>query len=169
MGTRKRPEQSRHHRSILRTVAIDRATPQPPDLRTHYPHFGKGDAEVWEQWLWNHQGQIRHVYYDIALGGVTIDNPDVDQDMARGWKYSTAIKIDAVAVMEAENLVIEVKPRAHMGAIGQALGYAMLLDHEPINDLPNVPCIVTLGTSAEVQQVADALNIRIDVVKEQAT
>lgn len=145
-------------------MAHDRLTPVSPELRSKYPHFGKGDAEVWEQWLYDHQDQITHVYYDIALGGVTIDDPDVDPAMARAWKYDTAIKIDAVVVMTEENLIVEVKPYARMGAIGQALGYAMLLDDEPLNELPNTPCIVTLGTTAEVLKVAEAFGIRVDVV-----
>ena len=145
-------------------MAHDRLTPLSPELRSSYPHFGTGDAEVWEQWLYDHQDQITHVYYDIALGGVTIDDPDVDPAMARAWKYDTAVKIDAVVVMTEENLIVEVKPYARMGAIGQALGYAMLLDDEPLNELPNTPCIVTLGTTAEVLKVAEAFGIRVDVV-----
>lgn len=145
-------------------MATDRAIALPPHLRSTYPHFGTGDADVWEQWLWDHQDQIRHVYYDIALGGVDIDDPEVDQSMRDGWRYSTACKIDAVAVMETETLVCEVKPFAHMGAIGQALGYAMLLQHEPINDLPIIPTIITARTTAEVRRVAEALGIRVDIV-----
>jgi len=145
-------------------MALGTQTPLKPELRGTYLHFGKGDAEVWEQWLFDHQDRIREVFYDIALGGVTIDDESVDQATRDGWKYSTAIKIDAVAVFDDENLICEVKPYARMGAIGQALGYTMLLDSEPINDRPNTPCIITLGTSAEVQKVADALGIRIDIV-----
>lgn len=150
-------------------MAFNRQTALKPELRSSYPHFGKGDAEVWEQWLYNYQNQITEVYYDITRGGVTIDDPEIDQAMKDGWKYTTAIKIDAIAVMATENLVCEVKPRANMGAIGQALGYTMLLDDEPINELPNTPCIITFGTTAEVQKVADAFGIRIEIVKEPGT
>ncbi len=146
-------------------MAIDRTAPVKPDLQSSYPHFGRGDAEVWEQWLWNHQDQIRAVYYDMTRGGVIIDDPDVDQAMKDGWKYTTAIKIDAIAVMDSENLVCEVKPHANMGAIGQALGYTMLLDDEPLNELPNVPCIITFDTSAEVKKIANAFGIRLDIVQ----
>ena len=145
-------------------MAHDRLTPVAPDLRSKYPHFGRGDAEVWEKWLYTYQDDITEIYYDIALGGVTIDDPDADPAMARAWKYDTAVKIDAVVVMAEENLIVEVKPYARMGAIGQAIGYTMLLDHEPLNDLPNTPCIVTFGTTAEVLKVAEALGIRIDTV-----
>jgi len=135
-----------------------------PTLRATYPHFGKGDAEVWEQWLNDYQDDILEVYYDVALGGTTIDDPEVPREMAAGWKYSTAVKIDAVAVMAEENLVCEVKPYATMGAIGQALGYTMLLTHDPLNDKPNIPTIITLGTTNEVKTVAEALGIRIYTV-----
>lgn len=160
-GRLQRPTDHAGAREELRTRDL---TSQPPDLRPSYPHFGRGDADVWEQWLWDHQDQIRHVYYDIALGGVTIDDPDIDQTIKDGWKYSTACKIDAVAVLEAETLVCEVKPFAHMGAVGQALGYSMLLQEDPLNDLPIIPTIICTRTTRDVTTVAEALGIRLDVV-----
>lgn len=135
-----------------------------PEFRSSYPHFGKGDAEVWEQWLADYQDDIIQVWYDVALGGTTINDQEVPEAMARAWKYDTAVKIDAVVEMADENLVCEVKPYARMGAIGQALGYSMLLTHEPLNEKPNTPTIITLGTTHEVTRVAEALGIRIDTV-----
>lgn len=141
------------------------ATAVEPELRIKYPHFGSGDAEVWEQWLWNNQADLIAVYYDVALGGVILDDPSVDEKIRLGWQYNTAVKIDAVAEFPDVNFVCEVKPHAHMGAIGQAFGYSGLLDEDPINDKENQPVIVCFDTSAEVRKVAAALGILIEQVK----
>lgn len=145
-------------------MATTNRTAVTPDLRTSYPHMAAVDAPVWEAWLTAHRAEILEVYYDVALGGVEIDDPNVDQAMRDGWRYATACKIDAVAVLAEETLVCEVKPTAHMGAIGQALGYTLLLRYEPINALPMTPTIITTRASAEVTRVAEAYGVRIDIV-----
>lgn len=145
-------------------LSQDRRTPVTPDPRAVYPHFGRGDAEVWEAWLRIHRDEILEVYYDVALGGVIVEDPTVDQAMRDAWQYDTAVKIDAVAVTAIENLVCEVKPTARLGAIGQALGYALLLDDDPLNEKPNTPVIIAAMVTAEVRRVADTLGCRIDIV-----
>lgn len=146
------------------SILENRRTPVTPEPRAVYPHFGRGDAEVWEAWLKAHQDEILEVYYDVALGGVVIDDPSVDQTMREAWQYDTAVKVDAVAVTALENLVCEVKPVARLGAVGQALGYAILLEDDPLNEKQNTPVIITAMVTAEVRRVADTLGCRIDVV-----
>lgn len=143
------------------------AAPQPPDLRLHYPGLTSEDAEVWTAWLTANKDTVVEVYYDVALGGVIIDDPEIDEKMREGWRYSTAVKIDVVIVTAGENLVTELKPSARLGAIGQALGYATLLDLDPINDLPNTPTIITNDTSQEVRTVAETLGVRLIVLNDQ--
>lgn len=145
-------------------MGLQNRTPIRPDLRITYPHFAPGDAAVWETWLAVNRPLISEVYYDVTIGGVIITDPDIDEALRDAWQYDTALKVDAVAVTDLENLVCEVKPVARLGALGQALGYSLLLNEDPLNDKPNQPTVITTSASAEVQRAAELLGVRIDVV-----
>lgn len=145
-------------------MPVKPAIPETPNIRTSYPGLTPEDAEVWTSWLTANKDPIDEVYYDVALGGVIIDDPNIDEAMREGWRYTTAVKVDVIVVMNGENLVCELKPFARLGAIGQALGYAALLDMDPINDLPNAPMIITNDTSQEVRTVAEIYGVRLIVL-----
>lgn len=138
--------------------------PVAPEIRNRYPGLTSEDAEVWTAWLSANKTAVETVYYDVAIGGVVIDDPNVDEKMRNGWQYTTAVKVDVVIVTSGENLVTELKPSARLGAIGQALGYATLLDLDPINDLPNVPTVICNDTSQEVRIVAETFGVRLIVL-----
>lgn len=135
-----------------------------PILTGHYPNMARADTPIWEAWLTDNAARVLRIAYDLAIGGVEITDDSIDQATRDGWRYSTAVKIDALVELEQENLVCEVKPQARLSALGQALGYAILLDAEPANDKPNTPTVITAHTTPEVRRVADALGIRIALV-----
>ena len=141
-----------------------RDNPTTADVRDSYPNINSADTPVWSAWLAAHQDQAIQVYYNVALGGVDLAGQDIPQEMIDGWKYTTAVKVDTIVITENETLCCEVKPVARLGALGQALGYALLLANDPLNDLPIVPVVIAGSASAEVQYVANALGVRIELV-----
>lgn len=138
--------------------------PESPLLTGAYPHLERRDAALWERFLVQHVPPITGVAYDVALGGQVPDDPNATPEQLLGWQYSTAQRVDVVAFTADEVWVIEVKPNARLGALGQVLGYVLLFEREPITTLPLVPTLVTDNLSPDVRYVADQLNIQVFVV-----
>jgi len=138
-----------------------------PELRGHYPHLARRDAPLWERYLltWAHQWQ--GFAYDVAVGGLDIDDDDSSEAQKLGWKYSTAEKIDVVANRGDEHWLIEVKPNARNDALGQVLGYLLLAQREPWTTVPLVPCVLTDNMSPDVRWVASQLGVEVLIMPEE--
>src|SRR5574341_1087219 len=80
--------------------------PVPAVKSGDYPHMASRDVTVWERWLDQFGGELLGVVYDVALGGMEPPEDAGDERMKRAWRYSTAIKVDAVALAEGGRLVI---------------------------------------------------------------
>lgn len=139
-------------------------TQETPALTGNYPHMARRDAPLWESFLRQRGAEFTGVAYDVALGGTVPPGADEADPTVIGWRYSTAVKIDAVLFTPDECWIVEVKPNASLSAIGQVLGYTLLSELDPITDLPLVPTIITDQLSQDVAYVADQLNIQIIVV-----
>lgn len=139
---------------------------QQPAITGNYPHMARRDAPIWERFLRAQGANFTGVTYDVALGGVVPEGADEEDETVLGWRYSTAVKLDAVLFTPDEVWIVEVKPNASLSAIGQVLGYMLLAEREPFTDLPLIPTIITDNLGADVRYVAEQLNIQIIVVPE---
>lgn|SRR5574341_560033 len=133
--------------------------PVPAVKSGDYPHMASRDVTVWERWLDQFGGELLGVVYDVALGGMEPPEDAGDERMKRAWRYSTAIKVDAVALAEGGTLVIEVKPRASLSAIGQALGAATMMELDNPTNYEPTPCVVTDECTPDVRYVCDQLGV----------
>lgn len=124
-----------------------------------YPHMFKHDIGIWERFLDAYGGQFTEAAYDIALGGITTDDPNADPAMVKGWQYSTAKKIDAVVQNDQEVWLCEVRPDAGLAAVGSVLGYAILSEHDPWTALPIVPVIVTDHMDGDTKLVCQEFDV----------
>lgn len=84
--------------------------------------------------------------------------------MEYDWKILGQKKIDVVGDAGDHFDVIEVKPRASLGALGQCLAYKWLYESEEIPDLPCTPTIITDILTPDMKRVADAHGVQIFVV-----
>lgn len=141
-------------------------TPEQPALTGNYPHMARRDAPLWEQFLQSQGANFTGVAYDVALGGVVPTGANEEDETVIGWRYSTAVKIDAVLFTPSEVWIVEVKPNASLSAIGQVLGYMLLAEREPFTDLPMIPTIITDNLGSDIRYVADQLNVQVIVVHE---
>ncbi|GAH68473.1 unnamed protein product [marine sediment metagenome] len=88
------------------------------------------DVAVWSRYLANPLRAISEVWYDVHVGkpvDVGEDASDMDRRIAAGI---TRKRIDVVALVGDVFWVIEVKPRADMVAVGQAVSYPRLFLQE---------------------------------------
>ncbi len=133
-----------------------------------YRHMAKNDAPLWERFLDQYALQLRGVAYDVALGGVVLSPEMGDESYRLGWQYQTAMKIDALALLDDAAWVIEVRPMARASALGNALAYRAMLARDGFTHLPLVPTVVTDHASADVRYCAQELGVQIIEVPDPA-
>lgn len=138
----------------------------PPALSGYYPHMSRRDAPLWERYLRKYANQWQGFAYDVALGGLTIEDKDASEAEKLGWRYNTAEKIDVVANRGDEHWLFEVKPNARAGAIGQALCYLLLAQREAWTSLPLVPCVLTDNISPDVRWFAEQVSVQVIIMPE---
>ena len=117
----------------------------------HYPHMAKHDAVIWERFLAQYTPRIAGVAYDVALGGMVIDSALGDEATRLGWQYETALKVDAMVLMERDCWIVEVRPRANVSSVGSALCYVEAAKRDGFTTRPLLPVIVTDSASPDIQ------------------
>jgi hypothetical protein len=133
----------------------------PVGFRAAYPHMAKRDQVVWERFLALYAGNFEAVAYDVAIGGATLTAPGVPQDQLDGWRYTTALKIDACLRTADSVVVVEVRPEAHVSALGSVLAYCMVAERDQVFDLPTRPAIVCETVQGDVGWCCQALNVQV--------
>lgn len=138
-----------------------------PELRGSYEHMSRRDTPLWERYLRLYAHQWLGFAYNVALGGLDVNDPEAHDAARLGWAYSTAERIDVVANRGDEHWIIEVKPNARLSAIGQVLGYKLLADREPWTSLPTVPAVLTDNVSPDVRWCAEQLGVQLIIIPDE--
>jgi hypothetical protein len=138
----------------------------PPEWRDatergDYPHMSKLDGALWERFLDEYAGTFLRFAYDVAVGGFKPESETPNDPLALMWRYSTALKIDALAERTDSLWVIEVKPHAGVSALGAALCYTTLLSLDPVAVKPLMPVVVTDYVSPDIQLCAESLEVLV--------
>ena len=136
----------------------------PASFQGHFPNMAKRDEVVWRRFLAAHAQSYLAFAYDVALGGVVHSLPDADPADVKAWQYKTALKIDVVAIGEKEAWIIEVKPDAHVSAIGACVVYTLVAEREQVFDRPLRAAVVCEYAQPDVQWAAERLGISVIVV-----
>ena len=137
---------------------------EPVERTGRYTHMAKGDAPVWERFVERFGALYIGVAYDVALGGVGAPEGALRPDDARGWQYSTALKIDALLFGAGEILIVEVRPHATVSALGAVIAYRLIAEREQLGDQPLRGAIVCASIQVDVQWCAERLGVGVFVV-----
>ena len=95
-----------------------------------YPHMKADETAVWERFLNRMPWSVENIMYDVRLGeGAAVSEgvPDWVKHMA--WALSTK-RVDVIVETPLEFIIIEVKRRGALSAIGQLLGYLVLFNRQ---------------------------------------
>lgn len=103
---------------------------EPPAVTGRYRNLQRRDFAVWERWLRQFSDTVSAVAYDVAIGGVEPDAPNLTDADRLGFKYSTALKIDVLMRFGEDILAVEIKESATISAVGAAVGYPLVLQRE---------------------------------------
>lgn len=107
-----------------------------PTYRGKYPHMFPRDIEVWERFLDKYGELYKGFYYDVLCGNHAELPVDYDIKYAMDAYLLSKLRIDALGVRDESYDLIEVKPRATAGAIGQLLNYKDHFEKEYEPDKP---------------------------------
>ncbi len=122
----------------------------------NYPGLRPRDIVIWEQFIRQFPDQYDAVCYDVIIGDPTRPGDD-ERSMKAGGAYQVLQwRVDIIAKVADRYTIIEVKPDALGGAIGQVLTYkALLVDEGRIQ--PNASCLVLTDSMSPITERAARL------------
>lgn len=136
---------------------------QKPNVRVRYPHMMPEDTKVWTRFLQEQQYGIEEVWYDVHVGTEAVDPSNTDALTLRIARGLTRKRIDVVARVGGGFWVIEVKPRAGMAALGQAIIYAKLFTQEKRPTGLVVPMVIADSVDPDIVDQIDSLGVGVIV------
>lgn len=109
----------------------------------HYPHLAKNEVEIWDRFVRKNPEWAEEADYDVTCGEHDTLPEDTPQHTRDDWNYLRSWKIDAVCYKAGLTYIIEVRPRAGLGAIGEVISKAMMYmdEHENISEVE--PVLIT--------------------------
>lgn len=126
-----------------------------------YPNLREGETTIWNQFISRFPDAYDAVVYNLHVGAGAEIPEGTDEAIARDWKMLTQNKIDVVGFKDNRVDIIEIKPRAGAGAIGQVQTYAALYKKEidPASQ-PNL-VIITDQIRPDMESLTAFFNIRL--------
>lgn len=132
----------------------------PSSWRGRYPHLMPLDIAIWTRALERFGKEFLGFQYDVLVG----DGAEAPVNFSPSDKALllalTVKRIDVVGIRSDKLLLIEVKPRLGMAAVGQLVAYNLLWRRQ-YGDFPRVE-MAWIGEQAEadLQYVMDRLGFR---------
>lgn len=108
---------------------------------THYPHLMEKEAQIWHRFVTQNPAWAQEADYDVTTGEPDVLPEGTPEYTQEDWKYLRSWKIDVVAIKDGIHYVIEVRPRAALGAIGEIISKAAMYQEEN-PDLPEVEAVI---------------------------
>jgi len=133
----------------------------PTEHRGDFPHMAKHDAEVWRKFLDARAGEFLGFAYDVAIGGMILTTPALSERELLGWRYNTALKIDACGLRQDGVWIIEVKPDATVSALGAAIAYTLVAERDKVFEGTLSPVIVCAACQVDVKWAAERLGVLV--------
>ena len=135
----------------------------PQDLKL-YPHMYHNDIKIWKRFIAKFGKDYQRFEYDVKVGSGTGDIRGRRDAFSRMQQILSLYRIDVLALRSENIEIIEVKPRATAGAIGQVLTYRELFirDNQPTQ--PVIPTIVTDYEMPDIRYLTNRLSIRYIVI-----
>jgi len=131
-----------------------------------YKHLLHNEIKIWNRFIKRFGHEYDHFEYDVHVGKLP---PDLKDQPDRWRKAAESVylkRIDVIGFKVDTIEIIEIKPHAGLGAIGQVTGYLVLYDDEHKPKKLLLGHIVTDRTDINTAQVAAEANITMTAVGE---
>ena len=130
----------------------------------HYPHLAAKEVVLWDRFIKNFPDYAEEADYDVTCGEKDVLASDVPEYSRKDWEYLRSWKIDVVVIKGGGLYVIEVRPRAGLGAIGEILSKATMFQEEH-PEIPEVePVLITDEERPNVRELCATHDIAYIVV-----
>lgn len=131
------------------------------EVMNKYPGMRPQDEVLWDSFVMLHPDEFETVYYDYHIGNPAT-NPAMEKDMRQSGSFDVSQwDIDALALDGTQWYVVEIKPNALAGALGQALAYTALLKTEDAMFKNAQPMVITDTISPITEQAAKLLGVKL--------
>lgn len=124
-----------------------------------YPHFMPYHIGIWEKFISNNPGFFERVDYDIKVGTGMKLPPEAEEPYKSDLIELSKKRIDVIGYKKNVIYIIEIKPRAGLQAIGQALGLQKLYDSEYSGERKTYPCIISDSELADMKDLCSKMGI----------
>jgi len=143
-------------------------SPDPIALESErgaYPAMLPAEIAVWQAWLQLHQREYDHFDYNTRVGPGYDPGAGVPAYIRQMAIKNTQKRIDAVAWAGSQPLIVEVKVRAGLSAVGQLLGYITHWRRENPHAVPPKMLLVASQLAPGVEEVLKQYSIPHELVK----
>lgn len=130
-------------------------------LLEKYPGMRPRDEYIWDDYVQKHPQAFTSVYYNVPLGDPFPEDDAKIEAKANGAYEVSQWRIDALAEDDTAIYVIEIKPDAGAGALGQALAYVKLIQKEWNIIKPIYPVVLTDKITPVMEQAAKMLGVLV--------
>lgn len=124
-----------------------------------YPHLAGSDISVWDAWIRLFGPLFQGFDYDYHVGQGLEPDKDAPYPLQAMWTQLTQKRIDVLGYRSKSLWVIEVKDRPGIAAIGQVVGYSILLARELHPCPPLIPCLVSSVIEPDIETCCRSLGI----------
>ena len=137
---------------------------QLQSARLSYPGMLPREILVFQRWLTMHEAEYTSFQFNVRLGNGVDPGPELDANIRQAAIMNSQKRVDVVAWLGQQPIIIEVKDRATASAIGQIASYAALW----AGTFPNTPApalrLVCNRLDPDILAVCQFHGINVDVV-----
>lgn len=136
----------------------------PYKLQNKYPGMRLEDEVIWDEFIKRNPAAFFSCYYNVPVGDPMPHENEKKEAVQNGGYDVSQWRIDVLAETADGLAVIELKPHAGPGALGQALAYKKLIEKEWQLTKPVVPIVITNGVSSIMLEAAAMLGVQVIVI-----
>lgn len=129
-----------------------------------FPHLMPLEVPIWMRFLASTDIEFISFKYDVHLGAGAPVDPSWPDWLVRQVAAVSRKRVDVIGETVDAIWIIEIKPRAGMGALGQLLAYAQLFEREYRPRKPVVKLALCERVEPDVPAVFARFGIRVIVV-----
>ena len=92
-----------------------------------YPHLSPREKEIWDRFIEKNPQFFKEVIYDARVGEGRNYSDYPEDKIREDMEYLSKKRIDVIGLIGDDVYVIEIRPKANLSAVGNALGLAELV------------------------------------------
>ena len=133
----------------------------PYEKLLRYPHLRTEESKIWDRFIEKKPKFFTEVIYDARVGeGRKYPETEMPQ-IKEAMEYLSKKRIDVIGLIGDDVYVIEIRPKANLSAVGNALGLAELFrDVAPVYKIV-MPAIITDETLPDMPELCRRMGVKL--------